>query len=193
MVAHRVHGDGDGHADPFRRRDRRGGVGQARPDTQQVLDGLVAGVLGGAGWGATFLGPLALLFGMIGMLVTTVVLFMRSSLLYLVAAFAPLVWSSSVSPMMRGGVRRMVHVAVALVLAKPAIVISLAVGMQLHRVGAAATAATAGCRRGRRAADRVLLLRGGVVVAVGGVPAAALGRGRGGVVGGRRWMGGRAR
>ena len=31
---------------------------QARPNTRQVLDGLVAGVLGGDGWGATFLGPL---------------------------------------------------------------------------------------------------------------------------------------
>ena len=97
----------------------------------EVLDGLVAGVLGGEGWGATFLGPLALLLGMIGMLVTTILLFMRSTLLYLVAAFAPLVWSSSILPMMRGGVRRMVHLAVALVLAKPAIVISLAIGMQL--------------------------------------------------------------
>ena len=43
------------------------------------------------GLGTTFLGPLALLFGMVGLLVTTVVLFMRSSLLYLVAAFAPIV------------------------------------------------------------------------------------------------------
>ena len=82
---------------------------QARPNTRQVLDGLVAGVLGGDGWGATFLGPLAVLIGMIGMVVTTILLFMRSTLLYFVAAFAPLVWSTSVLPMMRGGVRRMVH------------------------------------------------------------------------------------
>jgi len=44
-----------------------------------------------------FLGPLALLFGMIGLIVTAVVMFMRMSLLYLVAAFAPIVWSASVS------------------------------------------------------------------------------------------------
>jgi hypothetical protein len=104
---------------------------QARPNTRQVLDAIVDGVLGGDGWGATFLGPLALLIGMIGMVVTTVLLFMRSALIYLVAAFAPLVWSTSILPMFRGGVRRMVHIAVALVLAKPAIVISLAIGMQL--------------------------------------------------------------
>ena len=65
------------------------------------------------------------------MIVTTLLLFMRSALLYFVAGFAPLVWSTSVLPMIRGAVRRLVHVAVALVLAKPAIVISLAIGLQL--------------------------------------------------------------
>jgi hypothetical protein len=68
---------------------------------------------------------------MVGLLVTTVVLFMRSSLLYLVAAFAPIVWSASVSPVMRGSGRRLVHVAVALVLAKPAITVTLVVGVKL--------------------------------------------------------------
>ena len=104
---------------------------QARPDIATVVDGIVDGVLKGQGWGATFLGPIALLLGMIGMLVTAVLLFMRSTMLYFVAAFAPLVWSSSVLPMMRGGVRKLVHTTVALVLAKPAIVITLSIGMRL--------------------------------------------------------------
>ena len=104
---------------------------QARPDIRQVVDSIVDGVLGGQGWGATFLGPVALLLGMIGMLVTAVLLFMRSTMLYFVAAFAPLVWSSSVLPMMRGGVRKLVHTTVSLVLAKPAIVITLSIGMRL--------------------------------------------------------------
>ena len=104
---------------------------QARPDARDMLDSMIDVVLGGSGWGATFLGPLALLIGMIGMVVTAVLLFTRSALLYFVAAFAPLVWSTSVLPMLRGGVRRLVQIAVALVLAKPAIVISLAIGMQL--------------------------------------------------------------
>jgi hypothetical protein len=104
---------------------------QARPNTRQVLDSITQGVLGGQGWGSTFLGPLALLIGMVGMLVTALLLFTRSAMLYFVAAFASLVWSSSVLPMFRGGIRRMVHLAVGLILAKPAIVISLAVGMQL--------------------------------------------------------------
>ena len=102
-----------------------------RGDAQQVLDGLAATLSQAGGLATTFLGPLALLFGMIGLLVTTVVLFMRSSLLYLVAAFAPIVWSSSVSPVMRGAGRRLVHVTVALVLAKPAITVTLVVGVKL--------------------------------------------------------------
>lgn len=102
-----------------------------RADAVNVLDGL-ARVIGSSGTlGTTFIGPLVLLFGMIGLLVTTVVLFMRSSLLYLVAAFSPLVWSSAVSPVMRGASRRLVHVAVGLVLAKPAITVTLVVGVKL--------------------------------------------------------------
>jgi hypothetical protein len=110
-----------------------------RADTMQVLDGL-ASTMGAAGGGfaLTFLGPLALAWGMIGLLVTAVVLFMRTSMLYLVAAFAPIVWSTSVLPMLRGGGRRLVHLVVALVLAKPAIAITLAVGARLlANVGAA--------------------------------------------------------
>ena len=68
---------------------------------------------------------------MIGLLVISVVSFMRSALLHLVAAFAPIVWASAVSPVMRGSGRRLVHVTVALVLAKPAITICLVVGTKL--------------------------------------------------------------
>src|SRR4051812_40525801 len=32
---------------------------QSRPDIRTVVDSIVAGVLGGKGWGATFLGPIA--------------------------------------------------------------------------------------------------------------------------------------
>jgi hypothetical protein len=102
-----------------------------RGDAQQVLDSM-AGVMSGAGaLAGTFLGPLALLFGMLGLMMTTVVLFMRSSLLYLVAAFSPIVWASAVSPVMRGSGRKLVHVTVALVLAKPAITVTLVVGAKL--------------------------------------------------------------
>ncbi len=102
-----------------------------RGDAQHVLDGMASTMVSSGALATTFLGPLALLFGMIGLLVTTVVLFMRSSLLYLVAAFAPIIWASSVSPVMRGSARRLIHVAVALVLAKPAISVTLVVGVKL--------------------------------------------------------------
>lgn len=102
-----------------------------RGDAQRVLDGMASTMVSSGALATTFLGPLALLFGMIGLLVATVVLFMRSSLLYLVAAFAPIIWASSVSPVMRGSARRLIHVAVALVLAKPAISVTLVVGVKL--------------------------------------------------------------
>jgi hypothetical protein len=102
-----------------------------RGDAQQVMDGLAVTLSQAGGLATTFLGPLALLFGMVGLLMTTVVLFMRSFLLYLVAGFAPIVWSSSVSPVMRGAGRRLVHVTVALVLAKPAISLTLVIGVKL--------------------------------------------------------------
>jgi hypothetical protein len=67
---------------------------------------------------------------------------MRSSLLYLVAAFAPIVWSASVSPLLRGAGRRLVQVALALVLAKPAISLTLVVGVKLLANAGTATAGT---------------------------------------------------
>ena len=102
-----------------------------RGDAQRLMDGLASTMSAAGPLATTFLGPLAMLFGMVGLLVTTVVLFMRSSLLYLVAAFAPIVWASSVSPVMRGSGRRLIHVTVALVLAKPAITVTLVVGVKL--------------------------------------------------------------
>ena len=116
-----------------------GSVWQAgRGDAQQVLDSVAVVMSGSGGLAGTFLGPLALLIGMIGLLMTTVVLFMRSALLYLVAAFSPIVWASSVSPVMRGSGRRLVHVTIALVLAKPAITVTLVVGTKLLANAAAA-------------------------------------------------------
>jgi hypothetical protein len=102
-----------------------------RGDTMHVLDSVAKVTSAADGLATTFLGPLALLLGMIGLLMTAVVLFMRSALLYLVAAFAPIIWASSVSPVMRGAGRRLVHVTVALVLAKPAIAVTLVVGSKL--------------------------------------------------------------
>lgn len=102
-----------------------------RADTQQVLDGLARTITTGGPLASTFVAPLVLLFGMLGLLVTSVVLFMRSALLYLVAGFAPIVWAAGVSPVLRGAGRKLVQVSVALVLAKPAIALTLVVGAKL--------------------------------------------------------------
>jgi len=102
-----------------------------RADTLTVLDGLAGTVTAGGPMASTFIAPLALLFGMVGLLVTAVVLFMRSALLYLVAGFSPIVWAAGVSPVLRGSGRKLVSVAVALVLAKPAIALTLVVGAKL--------------------------------------------------------------
>jgi hypothetical protein len=136
-----------------------------RGDAQRVMDGLASTMSQAGPLSTTFLGPLALLFGMIGLLVTTVVLFMRSSLLYLVAAFAPIVWASSVSPVMRGSGRRLVHVTVALVLAKPAITITLVVGLKL--VANAGTPGTTGATSGAAALGS--LVSGFACFAIGGL------------------------
>jgi hypothetical protein len=136
-----------------------------RGDARKVLDGLASTMSQAGPLSTTFLGPLALLFGMIGLLVTTVVLFMRSSLLYLVAAFAPIVWASSVSPVMRGSGRRLVHVTVALVLAKPAITITLVVGLKL--VANAGAPGTTGGTSGAAALGS--LVSGFACFAIGGL------------------------
>jgi hypothetical protein len=58
-------------------------------------------------------------------------LMMRSALLYVVAALAPLVWSAGVLPSMRGSSRKLVHLAVSLVVSKLAIAIALVVAVKL--------------------------------------------------------------
>ena len=136
-----------------------------RTDAQKVLDGLAATVAGSGTVGSTFLGPLAVLFGIVGFLMTTVVLLMRSSLLYLVAAFSPIVWSASVSPILRGAGRRLVQIAVALVLGKPAITITLIVGAKLL----SNTVPTAGTPSGGGAAALGTLLSGFSCIAIAGL------------------------
>ena len=79
----------------------------------------------------TFVGPLCLLFGFLGLIGLVVSLMMRSSLIYVVAALAPIVWSLGVLPSFRGSSRKLVHLGVSLVLSKLAIVITLVVAVKL--------------------------------------------------------------
>ena len=63
----------------------------------------------------TFVGPLCLIVGFIGLIGLVVSLMMRSALIYLVAALAPLAWSANVLPLFRGSARKLIHLAVALI------------------------------------------------------------------------------
>lgn len=80
---------------------------------------------------ATVVGPLCLVVGFVGLIGLVVSLMMRSTLIYLAAALAPLVWSANVLPLFRGSARKLIHLTVALIGAKLAIVITLVVAVHL--------------------------------------------------------------
>ena len=102
-----------------------------RDDLVTMIENMVTVATSSGPLGSTFIGPLCLLFGFLGLLGLAVTMLMRSAMIYLVAALAPLVWSSSVLPIMRDSSRRLVHLLVALIVSKLAIVISLVVAVQL--------------------------------------------------------------
>lgn len=102
-----------------------------RADLVKMVEGIVFVATSSGPLGTTFVGPLCLLVGFIGLIGLTISLLMRSALIYLAAAIAPLVWSSTVLPVMRGSGRRLVHLLVALIVSKLAIVITLVVAVKL--------------------------------------------------------------
>lgn len=102
-----------------------------RADLVRMLEGMVVVATTTGPLGSTFVGPLCLLFGFIGLIGLVVALMMRSALIYVVAAMAPIVWSVNVLPLFRGSARKLVHLTVALVMSKLAIVITLVVAVKL--------------------------------------------------------------
>lgn len=102
-----------------------------RDDLVTMLERMVAVTANTGLLGQTFVGPLCLLFGFVGAVGIAISLFMRSTLIYVAAGLSPLVWSTSVLPAMRGASRRLVHLLVALVLAKLAVVVTLVVAVML--------------------------------------------------------------
>ncbi len=87
--------------------------------------------------GQSFLGPLLLLIGMLGMLMLWIVLFVRDALIYLVVALAPMAWATSVWPAIASVRRRVLELLAALIFSKLAIAMALAVGLgALGGVGA---------------------------------------------------------
>jgi hypothetical protein len=102
-----------------------------RADLVKMIEGIVFVATQTGPLGSTFVGPLCLLIGFIGLIGLTISLLMRSALIYLAAAIAPLVWSSTVLPVMRGSGRRLIHLLVALIFSKLAIVVTLVVAVKL--------------------------------------------------------------
>lgn len=114
-----------------------------RDGLRTYLESLMAVFSSNTVLAGAILGPLlmvACLFAMIGL---AVALFTRGALLYLVAAFAPLVFSLGILPSFRGAVRKIIHLGVALILSKLAIVIALCVAVQLGSTAAPDSAAEA--------------------------------------------------
>lgn len=102
-----------------------------RDDLVVMLEAMIVVATTTGPLGSTFIGPLCLLFGFIGLIGLVVALMMRSALIYVAAALAPIVWSANVLPLFRGSARKLVHLMVALVVSKLAIVIALVVAVKL--------------------------------------------------------------
>jgi hypothetical protein len=79
--------------------------------------------------GSSFLGPLVLAFGMIGMLLLWVTLLVRESLVYLVVALCPMAFAVSVWPVLAGVRKRALELLFGLIFSKVAIALALAVGL----------------------------------------------------------------
>ena len=102
-----------------------------RADLVSMIEGIVVVATTTGPLATTFVGPLCLLVGFVGLIGLVVSLMMRSSLIYLAAALAPLVWSANVLPLFRGTARKLIHLTVALIMSKLAIVVSLVVAVNL--------------------------------------------------------------
>lgn len=97
-----------------------------RDDVERI--GTVLSLVGTQGGVAGLL--LILVFAGLGLLAAVVVLaemFIRSALLYLVAAFSPLVYAAAVWEPLRGSARKLGEIALALIVSKVAIALALAV------------------------------------------------------------------
>ena len=102
-----------------------------RADLVSMIEGIVVVATTTGPLATTFVGPMCLLVGFVGLIGLVVSLMMRSSLIYLAAALAPLVWSANVLPLFRGTARKLIHLTVALIVSKLAIVVSLVVAVNL--------------------------------------------------------------
>ena len=102
-----------------------------RPDLQRLLEGVISVMTASSMLDMGFLAVLTMLLLYLALLGLAVALAMRNALIYVTALLAPLVFASSVLPMFRDSARKIVHLAVALVVSKLAIVATLALAVKL--------------------------------------------------------------
>ena len=98
-----------------------------RPKAINAVDGLL--LTASKLTPVSFLTPLLLLIGMLGMLMLWMVLFVREAVIYLVVAMAPIAWATSVWPAIASVRKRALEMLAALVFSKLAIAMALAVGL----------------------------------------------------------------
>ena len=98
-----------------------------RPSAVHAVDGLLRVSMNLPS--ASFLGPLVLTFGMIGMLLLWVTLLIRESLVYLVVALCPIAFAVAVWPALAAVRKRILELLFGLIFSKIAIALALAVGL----------------------------------------------------------------
>jgi hypothetical protein len=103
----------------------------ARDDLQHLLESVIVVMQNAVLTEMGFLAVVLLLFMYLALIGLAMALAMRSALIYVTAALAPLVFASSVLPMFRDSARKIVHLAVSLVVSKLAIVITLTLAVKV--------------------------------------------------------------
>lgn len=102
-----------------------------RPDLQRLLEGVISIVGASSVLDMGFLAVLMMLLLYLALIGLATALAMRNALIYVTALLAPLVFASSVLPLFRDSARKIVHLGVALVVSKLAIVATLALAVKM--------------------------------------------------------------
>jgi hypothetical protein len=102
-----------------------------RPDLQRLLESVISVMSASAVLDMGFLAALMMLLLYLALIGLAVALAMRNALIYVTALLAPLVFASSVLPTFRDSSRKIVHLGVALVVSKLAIIATLALAVKM--------------------------------------------------------------
>ena len=105
--------------------------GLARPDLALMTDTLASVARTSTESGKTFVMPAMLVLTIVAIVAMVFVFLMRGSLLYVVAAFAPLILAGAILPSMRQSRAKLEQTLVALILSKLAIAVALTVAAKV--------------------------------------------------------------